>query len=184
MQQTIPELLDALLSSDLRVAGIAGRELIARADECTPFIDRIIDCLSLPNHAVAEFARITIERMGDKCMPKLVARLDQTARELRCVYLGLIAANVDLPTFHVILPRELRHGDLASRFFAARCIIYRLYPEADIDAIRSELIQESVELLKTSRTGPNRREYWAFARMALKYCGVLSGNEDDYLLNR
>jgi len=176
MQRTIPELLDALASSDVRTAGIAGHELISRPDECTPFIDPLIDCLGLPNCAIVEFARITIERMGEKCMPKLLARFEQTAGELRLRYLGLIATCVDLPTLLVLLPRELRSGDLASRFFAASCIIYRLYSEVDMDVVCSELIQESVELLKTSRTDPTRDPYWAFARMALKHCGVLSAN--------
>lgn len=176
MQRTIPELLEALASPDPGTAGLAGRELITRRDECTPFIEPLIDCLSLPNYANANFAWITIDRLGEKCTPRILTRFEQTTGDLRLVYLGLIASHIDLPTFLVLLPRELRRGDLASRFYAARCIIYRLYSEAGMDAVSSELIQESVELLKTSRTDPTRDEFWASARFALKHCGALSAD--------
>lgn len=174
MQRTIPELLDSLASTDIRTAGLVGRELIARTDECTPFIDPLIDCLSLPNYAIANYAWIAIDRLGEKCASRILARLEQTFGDQRLVYLGLISSHIDLSTFLELLPRELRHGELSSRFYAATCLIYRLHSEAGMDAMSKALVRESVELLQTSRTDPTRDEYWASARMALKHCGALA----------
>lgn len=177
MQRNIPELLEDLASSDIRTAGLAGRELIKRADECTPYIEPIVDFLSFPNYAIVEFARITIERMGEQCMPTMLARYEHTAGEVRIRYLGLIAFYVDMPTFLELLPREMRNGDLETCYYAARCLIYRLYSKTEMDEVAVALIQESVELLQTTRADPTRDDHWAHARMALKHCGALPADE-------
>lgn len=131
MQRTIAELLDALKSADLRTAARAGFELISRHDECHPHIDTLIDCLGLENYAIAEFARVTIDRTGGYCVAPLRARLERASGRLRCIYLGLIASNGDIDTFMDTFPREFECGDLATRFFAASCIIYRLFSEKE-----------------------------------------------------
>jgi hypothetical protein len=162
-----------LESSDLATAGSASRELLTRWEECAPHLDRVIDRLALPNHALANDARLILERMEARCIPHLLARFAATTGELRLEYLRLLAMHVDLPTLFDLLPRELNSDDPVTRFSAARSIVYRLYSKTGMDSASRALVDESLALMVASVTDRSPLYFAAHTRMALKHCGKI-----------
>ena len=168
--KTILELLDAAESSDLAVAGRAGRELLNRHAECHDYMPRLLKLLQNSNAAMRDLAYRTIERIGPPAVSHLQTSSSESRGDFRRSLMSLITEVGHFDEYFPLLKSEIRDGEVENRNWAANCLGRKFNDDADWPTEALELLDEVVELLFSLRGQP---EFWLQARMTLKHLGKL-----------
>ena len=172
-KKPIADVLDDAIHRDSSVSGPACREVLRRASECQAHLPILLIILEHPNAAISDCAFRTFEQIGDAATPILVDAFPASNGRFRSDLLSLLSLLGDFDYVFPILAGELLCDIDERRFWAANCLGRRHTPESGWTEQQSACLKYATDLLLSTRSVPQYRNYWLQARMTLKHLGVI-----------
>ncbi len=169
----ITDVLDDAIHRDASVSGPACREVLRRASECPPYLPLLLRNLEHPNAAISDCAFRTFEQIGSSSIQILIDAFPASNGRFRSDLISLLSTLGDFDYVFPLLADEILCENDERRFWAANCLGRRHTPESNWTEQQSACLKYATDLLLSTRSEPQYRNYWFQARMTLKHLGVI-----------